>query len=70
MVIVERMVSLILRMPTVIQIVENLNLKPGDYRWNYEELTDQIYNDHLNGTKSIGIQPVMKKGKLNLDLLI
>ena len=28
-----------------------LKLKPGDYRWNYEELTNDIYNDHLNGNQ-------------------
>ena len=31
-----------------------LRLKPGDYRWNYKELTDDVYNAHLNGEKSIG----------------
>ena len=27
------------------------------YRWNFEELTDEIYKQHLNGKLSIGIQP-------------
>ena len=47
-----------------------LKLKPGDYRWNYEELTDQVYIDHLNGSNQLGFSRVMKQAKLNLDLLI
>ena len=27
------------------------------YRWNDEELTDIVYNNHLEGTQSIGVQP-------------
>ena len=46
-----------------------LKLKPGDYRWNYEELTDQIYSDHLNGTKSIGIQPCNEEGKTKFGII-
>ena len=46
-----------------------LKLKPGDYRWNYEELTNQIYNDHLNGTKSIGIQPCNEEGETKFGLI-
>ena len=46
-----------------------LRLKPGDYRWNYEELTDKIYNDHLNGTKSIGIQPCNEDGETKFGLI-
>ena len=30
--------------------------KPS-YRWNDEDITDQVYNDHLAGERSIGIQP-------------
>tara|TARA_R110001583_G_scaffold68252_1_gene194415 strand:- start:523 stop:2157 length:1635 start_codon:yes stop_codon:yes gene_type:complete len=41
---------------------ENGKKKP-DYRWSYEEFTDQIYLDHLNGKKSIGIQPTNENGK-------
>ena len=46
-----------------------LRLKPGDYRWNYEELTNQIYNDHLNGIKSIGIQPCNEEGETKFGLI-
>ena len=28
-----------------------------DYRWNDEELTEQVYLNHLAGTQSIGVQP-------------
>jgi hypothetical protein len=28
-----------------------------DYRWNDEELTEQVYRNHLSGTQSIGVQP-------------
>ena len=33
-----------------------LKLEKGDYRWNYQELTNQVYLDHLAGTQSIGVQ--------------
>ena len=46
-----------------------LKLKPGDYRWNYQELTDQIYIDHLSGTKSIGIQPCNEEGETKFGLI-
>ena len=46
-----------------------LKLKPGDYRWNYEELTDQIYKDHLSGTKSIGIQPTNENGEAKFGVI-
>ena len=35
--------------------------KPS-YRWNDEDITDQVYNDHLAGERSIGIQPCTKDG--------
>ena len=46
-----------------------LRLKPGDYRWNYQELTDQVYFDHLNGKKSIGIQPCNEDGETKFGLI-
>ena len=46
-----------------------LRLKPGDYRWNYEKLTDQVYNDHLNGIKSIGMQPCNEEGETKFGLI-
>ena len=46
-----------------------LRLKPGDYRWNYQELTDDIYFDHLNGKKSIGIQPCNEEGETKFGLI-
>ena len=32
------------------------------YRWNYEESTDVIYQEHLAGNISVGIQPTNEKG--------
>ena len=32
------------------------------YRWNYEEFTDVIYQEHLEGNISVGIQPTNEKG--------
>ena len=46
-----------------------LRLKPGDYRWNYEELTDQVYLDHLNGVKSIGMQPCNEEGETKFGII-
>ena len=46
-----------------------LKLKPGDYRWNYEELTDQVYIDHLNGVKSIGMQPCNEEGETKYGII-
>ena len=46
-----------------------LKLKPGDYRWNYQQLTDQIYFDHLHGKKSIGIQPCNEDGETKFGLI-
>ena len=32
------------------------------YRWNYEEFTDVIQQEHLEGNISVGIQPTTEKG--------
>ena len=50
-------------------ILRKLKLKPGDYRWNYEELTDQVYIDHLNGVKSIGMQPCNEEGETKYGII-
>ena len=34
-----------------------LKFNPGDYGWSGKLITEEDYNQHLNGTKSIGIQP-------------
>ena len=34
-----------------------LKFDPGDYGWAKRPITDKDYEDHLKGTKSIGIQP-------------
>ena len=39
--------------------------KKPDYRWTYEEFTDQIYQDHLTGDKSVGAQPTNENGDAN-----
>ncbi len=43
--------------------------KKPDYRWNYEELTDQVYIDHLNGDKSVGIQPTNENAEVKFALI-
>jgi len=43
--------------------------KKPDYRWNYEPFTDQIFIDHLNGTKSIGIQPTNENSEVKFGLI-
>jgi len=43
--------------------------KKPDYRWNFEPLTDQIYIDHLNGTKSVGIQPTNENSEVKFALI-
>ena len=42
------------------------------YRWNFEELTNEIYQQHLEGKLSIGIQPCNEKnharfGAIDID---
>ena len=34
-----------------------LKFDPGDYGWSHRPITDQDYEEHLNGETSIGIQP-------------
>ena len=53
---------------------ENGKKKP-DNRWNYEEFTDNIYQEHLKGEISVGIQPTNEKGSaifgvIDVDLQI
>ena len=39
-----------------------LKFNPGDYGWSGKLITEEDYNQHLNGTKSIGIQPCNDDG--------
>ena len=39
------------------------------YRWNYEELTDEIYQAHLEGTLSIGIQPCNENSEVKFGVI-
>jgi hypothetical protein len=39
------------------------------YRWTYEEFTDQIYTDHLTGSKSVGIQPTNESGDAKFGVI-
>jgi len=39
-----------------------LKFNPGDYGWSGKLITEEDYNQHLNGTKSIGIQPCNDNG--------
>ena len=43
--------------------------KKPDYRWNFEPFTDQIYIDHLNGVKSVGIQPTNENSEVKFGLI-
>jgi len=43
--------------------------KKPDYRWNFEPFTDQIFIDHLNGTKSVGIQPTNENSEVKFALI-
>ena len=43
--------------------------KKPDYRWAYEEFTDQIYIDHLTGAKSVGIQPTNENSEVKFGLI-
>ena len=43
--------------------------KKPDYRWNFEPFTDQIFIDHLNGVKSVGIQPTNENSEVKFGLI-
>ena len=42
--------------------------KPN-YRWNYEEFTDTIYQEHLEGKISVGIQPTNENGDARFGVI-
>ena len=39
------------------------------YRWNYEELTPEIYQQHLDGKLSIGIQPCTEDSEVKFGVI-
>jgi len=39
------------------------------YRWNYEPLTEKVYEAHLNGKLSIGIQPCNENSEARLGVI-
>ncbi len=39
-----------------------IKFKPGDYGWSQNPITSQDYRDHLEGVKSIGVQPCDDEG--------
>jgi len=41
---------------------ETNKMRPKRYGWTHKEITDKDYIDHLNGRKSIGIQPCTDEG--------
>jgi len=43
--------------------------KKPDYRWSFEPFTDQIFIDHLNGVKSVGIQPTNENSEVKFGLI-
>jgi hypothetical protein len=40
-----------------------------DYRWNDEELTEQVYLNHLSGTQSIGVQPCNENSQARFGVI-
>ena len=42
-----------------------LVIPKGDYGWTHQELTEEIYEKHLAGTLSIGVQPCNEIQKQN-----
>ena len=40
-----------------------IKFEPKDYGWAKKEITDQDYEEHLNGAKSIGVNPCDDEGK-------
>ena len=47
---------------------ETGKIKPV-YRWNYEPLTEEIYQSHLNGKISIGIQPCNQNSEAKFGVI-
>ena len=47
---------------------ESGKIKPV-YRWNYEPLTEKVYEAHLNGKLSIGIQPCNENKEARLGVI-
>jgi len=47
---------------------ETGKIKPV-YRWNYEPLTEEIYQSHLNGKISIGIQPCNENSEAKFGVI-
>ena len=39
------------------------------YRWNYEPLTDEVYDQHLKGELSIGIQPCTENSEVRFGVI-
>ena len=39
------------------------------YRWNFEELTPEIYQQHLDGKLSIGIQPCTEDSEVKFAVI-
>ena len=43
--------------------------KKPNYRWTYEEFTDNIYKYHLTGKISVGIQPTNESGDARVGVI-
>ena len=39
------------------------------YRWNFEELTDEVYESHIAGKLSIGIQPCTENSEVRFGVI-
>ena len=54
---------------TTVKIDPVSGKKKPDYRWNFEPFTDQVFIDHLNGVKSVGIQPTNENSEVKFGLI-
>jgi hypothetical protein len=46
-----------------------LVIPKGDYGWTYQELTDDVYKRHLEGTLSIGVQPCNENSEAKFGVI-
>jgi hypothetical protein len=46
-----------------------LKFDPGDYGWSKRNITTQDYQDHLEGKRSIGIQPCDDNAKASFGAI-
>ena len=54
---------------THVKIDPKTGKRAPEYRWNYEPFTDQVFIDHLNGAKSVGIQPTNENAQTKFAII-